>query len=116
MHLISVKEPKKITEEVYTTGRIEGVMDEQSLVLKGKNGLYILVGCSHPGVEKIIDTSKCYGNVLGLIGGFHGFDNFSILKNLDLICPCHCTQHKQELKAIYPMKYSECGVGKVILI
>ena len=116
MHLISVEEPRKITEEVYITGRIEGSVDEQSLILNGKNGWYVLVGCSHPGVEKILDTAKRYGSVVGLVGGFHGFDNFSILKDLDLVCPCHCTKHKREIKELYPQTCTDCGVGKVIEI
>ena len=114
MHLISAEKPQKITEKVYTAGRLEGSVDEQSLVLKDKNGWCVLVGCSHPGVEKILDAAKLYGDVLGLVGGFHGFDNFSILEELDFICPCHCTQYKQELKNLYPTKYSEGGVGKII--
>ena len=113
LHLISAEKPQKITEKVYTTGRLKGSVDEQSLVLKGEKCCYVLVGCSHPGVEKILGAARCHGNVLGLVGGFHGFDNFSILEELDFICPCHCTQHKQELKSLYPTKYSEGGVGKV---
>jgi 7,8-dihydropterin-6-yl-methyl-4-(beta-D-ribofuranosyl)aminobenzene 5'-phosphate synthase len=116
MHLISVEEPRKITDEVYTIGGLKGIVDEQSLVLKHKNNWYVLVGCSHPGVEKILNAAKHYGTVIGLVGGFHGFDNFSIVKKLDFICPCHCTQYKRELKELYPMTYVEGGVGKVIEI
>jgi len=116
MRLISVEEPREITEGVYTTGRLKGSVDEQSLVLKGDKGWYVLVGCSHPGVEEILNAVKQYGKIVGLVGGLHGFNNFSILKELDFICPCHCTQHKREIKELYPQTYAEGGVGRIIEI
>jgi 7,8-dihydropterin-6-yl-methyl-4-(beta-D-ribofuranosyl)aminobenzene 5'-phosphate synthase len=114
MHLISAEEPLKITEGVYTTGRLKGSVDEQSLVIKGGKGWYVLTGCSHPGLEKILPTAKKIGNIVGIIGGFHGFNNFNLLENLGLICPCHCTSHKKDLEKIFPDKISKCGVGKII--
>lgn len=114
MHLISVEKPQKITEKVYTMGRLKGPIDEQSLIIKGRKGWYILVGCSHPGVEKILNIAKQNYNVIGLIGGFHGFNNFNVVKDLDFICPCHCTVHKKNLKEIFPNKISKCGVGKIV--
>jgi len=106
----------EITEGVYTTGRLKGVVDEQSLVLKGKIGWYVLVGCSHPGVERILNAAKQYGKIVGIIGGLHGFNDFPILKDLDIICPCHCTKYKKEIKELYPKTYVDGGVGKVIEI
>jgi 7,8-dihydropterin-6-yl-methyl-4-(beta-D-ribofuranosyl)aminobenzene 5'-phosphate synthase len=114
MHLISAEDSRKITEGVYTTGRLKGSIDEQSLVLKGKKGWYVLVGCSHPGVEKILQIAKQIGNIVGIIGGLHSFNNFSAVEDLDFICPCHCTAHKKELKKAFPDKISDCGVGKII--
>ncbi len=114
MRLISTEESLKITEGVYSTGRIEGLVDEQSLVIKGDKGGYILTGCSHPGLEKIFHKAKQIGNIVGVIGGFHGFNNFQLVEDLDFICPCHCTVHKKDLKKVFPDKISECGVGKSI--
>ena len=116
MRLVSVEDSRKITEEVYTTGRLEGVVDEQSLILKGEKGWYVLVGCSHSGVEEILDAAKQCGNIVGLVGGLHSFNNFSILERLDFICPCHCTKHKREIKELHPQTYTEGGVGRVIEI
>ncbi len=116
MQLVSAEEPQEITEGMYTTGRLKGPVDEQSLVLKGENGWYVLAGCSHPDVEKIIDAAKQYGNIVGLVGGLHGFNNFSILEDLDFICPCHCTQHKKMIKELFPRTYIKGGVGKIIEI
>lgn len=116
MQLVSAEEPQNITEGMYTSGRLKGPVDEQSLVLKGKKGWYVLVGCSHPGVETILKAAQQYGDIIGLIGGLHGFNNFSILDGLDFTCPCHCTQRKREIKELYPRTYVEGGVGRVIEI
>ena len=106
--------PKQISKNVWTIGRIKGLVDEQSLVLKGEMGWYVLTGCSHPGVEKIIRSAKQIGNIVGIIGGFHSFNNFSVIKDLDFICPCHCTAYKKYLKIIFPNVTFDCGVGRVI--
>lgn len=106
--------PQKISENVWTTGLLKGTVDEQSLVLKGDKGWYVLTGCSHPGVENILYAARKIGNIIGIIGGFHGFNNFQVVKDLDLICPCHCTAHKKDLKESFPNKSSACGVGKTI--
>lgn len=105
---------QRITKDVYTTGRLHGTVDEQSLVLRGKKGFVVLVGCSHPGVEKILTVAKQYGPTTGLVGGFHNFDDFRVLEDLNFICPCHCTARKKELQKTFPEKFSPCGVGKII--
>ena len=109
-----VEKPQMISEDVYTTGRLAGSpKDEQSLILKGKKGWYVLVGCSHSGVENILQASEKFGDVLGIIGGLHGFKNFPVLGDLDLICASHCTRYKRKLKKLYPTKFVEGGVGQV---
>ena len=116
IEVVTIETPQKIGEGVYTTGKLTGFVNEQSLVLKGERGWYILAGCSHPGVKKIMDAATQYGRVVGIIGGLHGFSKLDILEDLDFICPCHCTRYKKEIRNRYPEKYSECGVGKVIEI
>lgn len=114
MRTIIPKIPEKISEGIWTTGRLKGLVDEQSLVLETNNGCYVLTGCSHPGVDKILQISKQIGDIVGIIGGFHGFNKFGLVENLDLICPCHCTAHKKDLKIAFPNKISDCGAGKII--
>ena len=116
MHLVSNIDSYRITEEIFSTGALNGIFDEQSLVLKGKKGYYVLLGCSHPGLGKILQKAAKFGKIIGIIGGLHNFNNFAVLKNLAFICPCHCTKHKKMLKEIYPTKYVEGGVGKIIEI
>ena len=105
---------KQISSNIWTTGRLRGVIDEQSLVLDGTKGLYVVTGCSHPGVDSILTSASQLGKIRGIIGGFHGFKDFNVLNNLDFICPCHCTEYKKELRYMFPSKISGCGVGKII--
>ncbi|MEA2056024.1 MAG: MBL fold metallo-hydrolase [Candidatus Thermoplasmatota archaeon] len=115
VNVATINETKKIAKGIFTTGRLKGMpVDEQALILKNENGCYVLAGCSHPGVEKIFDAAKQYSNIVGLIGGLHGFNNFSVLKDLDFICPCHCTTHKHEIRRLFSNTSCKCGVGKVI--
>ena len=115
-NLKSVDKPNKINDNVFTTGKIKGFVNEQSLVIRGEKGFYVLVGCSHPGIKNILNVAKEFGDIVGIIGGFHGFNNFSILEGLDLICPCHCTKHIKEIKNLYLKNYVEGGVGRIIEI
>ena len=117
MQLVSAENSCKLTEGVYTTGRLKGSpVDEQSLILKGKKGWYVLTGCSHPGVQTILDTARQQGDIAGLIGGLHGFDNFMLLEGLDIVCASHCTKHKKKMQQLFPKICVEGGVGKILEI
>jgi len=110
--LIRVDEPIELYENIYSTGELANI--EQSLIVKTDKGLVIIVGCSHPGIELILETAKQFGEPYALIGGFHSFKKYDILEPLTLICPTHCTQHIKEIKKLYPEKYIEGGAGKII--
>jgi len=105
----TVTTPFQILETVFSTGELEGV--EQSLVVKTSKGIVVVVGCSHPGVKTILRTAEKFGEVYGIIGGLHGFHDYTQLDGLSLICPCHCTQHKSDLKNLFPNQYVTCGTG-----
>ena len=109
--VIEVKKPTKLYEGIYSTGELEGI--EQSLCVETEKGIVIIAGCSHPRMEHILKTASQFGKVYGIIGGLHGTRPES-LKDLDLICPTHCTQYKSEIKSRYPEKYIEGGAGKII--
>ena len=111
--VIEVKSPVKLYEGVYSTGELDRI--EQSLCVETKKGIVIIVGCSHPEMEHILKTASHFGKVYGIIGGLHGTKPIS-LKDLDLICPTHCTQYKSEIKSLYPEKCIEGGAGKIIEI
>lgn len=107
-----VRQPVQISENVFSTGELSGI--EQSLALKMDRGIVVVVGCSHPGVGAILDAASEFGEVYGIVGGFHGFSDFDRLRGLSLICPCHCTQYKSELGQLFPEQHVACGAGLVL--
>jgi len=111
---VVLKESTKIHKNIFSTGELEGI--EQSMgVITGK-GVVLIVGCSHPYMGTILETARQFGEIYAIIGGMHGFSEFELFKDINLICPTHCTQHKKELKEIYPEKYLEGGAGRIIEI
>ena len=64
----------------------------------------------------ILKAAQQFGKLSGIIGGLHGFSELALLSDLELICPTHCTQHKEEIKKRYPQKYIEGGAGRIIEI
>lgn len=83
-------------------------LDEISLGLKTKEGLFLIVGCAHPGIVNILDTiiQRTNMDIHGLIGGTHLIkeDEFKINKIIDylkekdikMIGACHCTGKQGE--------------------
>lgn len=110
--VVSVKESCKIHENIFSTGELSRT--EQSLVVKMEKGLVVVAGCSHPGVGSILEAASQFGKVCALIGGLHGFKEFDKVKDLELICPTHCTQYKSEIKSLYPEKCIDGGAGRII--
>jgi 7,8-dihydropterin-6-yl-methyl-4-(beta-D-ribofuranosyl)aminobenzene 5'-phosphate synthase len=111
-NVIKVKGPVQIREGIYSTGVLDGT--EQALVLSKTTGVYVIVGCSHPGVGKILNAASRFGHVKGIIGGLHGFNDFGKLNDLSIMCPCHCTQYKKEMARLFPGRFISCGAGLVI--
>jgi 7,8-dihydropterin-6-yl-methyl-4-(beta-D-ribofuranosyl)aminobenzene 5'-phosphate synthase len=112
--IIYVDEPVKLHDNVFSTGELDHI--EQSMAVKTDKGLVLIVGCSHPKMENIFKTASQFGNIYAIIGGLHGFKEFELFNDLEVICPMHCTQHLEEIKALYPQKYIEGGAGKIIEI
>jgi 7,8-dihydropterin-6-yl-methyl-4-(beta-D-ribofuranosyl)aminobenzene 5'-phosphate synthase len=80
-----------------------GKMHELTLVLQTKQGLVLVVGCSHPGLEKIIKRVQSIfpGEIYLVTGGFHYIDfsteeiekKVKALKKLGVkkVGPSHCS-------------------------
>ena len=115
----SIIEGKKIDDEV---------KDDSAIVYKSPDGLFIITGCSHSGICNIIEYSKqvCNSNkILGLIGGFHLFENNDRLKNtidylksnnIKYLYPCHCVSLEAKIAMAKQVKIYEVGVGLEINI
>lgn len=111
LSLHEVKSPQKICEGVWTTGELGNEIKEQSLVLETEEGLVVLVGCSHPEVRKILSAASEFGEVKGIVGGLHGFEDYEVLEDLDPVVATHCTQNKRRISKLFPEKYVEGGAG-----
>jgi len=107
--VIPVSRPVQISEAIFSTGELKGI--EQALAVRTDRGIVVVTGCSHPGVSEILEAASKLGKVFGIIGGLHGFSDFDRLRGLSLICPCHCTQYKSELRQLFPKQYIACGAG-----
>ncbi len=93
-------------------------------------GAVIFVGCSHPGVENIVnDAIQDLGvDPYLVIGGFHLFlDTISFIEpvvdelfnlGVDKICPLHCSGNliKEHLAENYPDNFINGCVGKTIVL
>ena len=110
--MTTIDRPARICEQVCTTGELGRI--EQSLVLETASGITVVAGCSHPGVGVILDAAAQYGEVIGLVGGLHGFSDLERLQGLSMICPCHCTQRKSEISRAFPEQARKCGAGVVL--
>jgi len=116
--VFEVSEPADIFSGVHTIGELGKAIKEQSLALETRDGegVVVLTGCAHPGLENILETAKVFGDLYGVIGGFHGFDKLKLLEELKMVMPCHCTVRKKEIMRMYPEKAVWCGAGEIIEI
>lgn len=112
------KKQKEILADIMTTGVLEGngVKEQALICFITENKVVVVTGCSHPGLEHILRIARGFGDVHALIGGFHGFNRFNVLKRIPRIVPCHCTKHIPEIKQRYPDAYEAGGVGKTVRI
>ncbi len=112
--VIYYDKPQEIFEHFYTTGELENI--EQSLAVGTEKGLFIVAGCSHPNMHEILKTVREFGDIYGIAGGLHGFDQYDLFRDFQMICPTHCTKHIAEIKNKFAEKYIEGGTGTVIII
>ena len=112
--LIEINEPTEIADDCFSTGELGSRTKEQSLIIKTKKGPVVVTGCAHPGLEKIISGANMVGNIHSIIGGFHSFKKYELLKDIPIIIPTHCTFHKQEIAKIYPDAFKKGGAGYIV--
>lgn len=83
-------------------------LEEVSLGLKTNKGLFVIVGCAHPGIVNILDTiiQRTNMDIHGLIGGIHLIKEdeekinkiiqYLKEKDIKLVGACHCTGKQGE--------------------
>jgi 7,8-dihydropterin-6-yl-methyl-4-(beta-D-ribofuranosyl)aminobenzene 5'-phosphate synthase len=114
---------------ISTVSRTPGTLElhELSLALQTAEGVVLLVGCSHPGIETILETTRPLGNHVRLIfGGLHlvSAPDSTVSQiataldktwRVDRIAPGHCTGEPAfaELKRVFGRRYLFAGLGTV---
>jgi len=115
-----IRKPSEMCPGVYTTGEIDGSLPigktrvsikEQSLIISTIKGLVVITGCAHSGVNKILNSANKLGKIYGLLGGFHDFKEYNLLKDISLIVPTHCSANKKKIMSLFPNNCLEGGVG-----
>ncbi len=114
--MVEVEGPRMISENVYTTGELQskGLPNEQSLAVRTNKGLIVITGCAHPGLSEIISKAREMGRIYMIMGGFHGFSDFSALDGIDVVSPCHCTKHTDDIRKACKDRFREIKAGSVI--
>lgn len=116
--------PTEILTDIYSTGTI-GEENEQSIILDTDDGLIIIAGCAHGGIEKIAKRAKKFLNkkILLLLGGFHLHNKtdekvLEIIKTIQeldtkFVCPSHCTgdRARELFHKNFGQNYIEGGLG-----
>jgi 7,8-dihydropterin-6-yl-methyl-4-(beta-D-ribofuranosyl)aminobenzene 5'-phosphate synthase len=105
-------------------------LKELSLAINSPEGLVVVVGCSHPGIEKIVEAAAAINPTIHLIaGGFHlvvAPDDaiakvVATLKDtykVERIAPGHCTGEPTfaALKKAFGDRYIYAGLGTTVAI
>jgi len=122
--------PLSLCPGLCTLGRLGTDISEQSLGLHTPEGLVLLTGCAHPGVENIVANARTLtgGDVLLVAGGFHlrsasptEIDAVvAALVNLGVrhVAPSHCTgdRARQVFADTFGDRYHPSGVGTVLTL
>lgn len=132
--VFEVTKSLKICDRVYSTGVLEGLRQEQSLVLHLDSVNIVITGCAHPGIVKILKKAKeiIEDDIHLVMGGFHltgGILGPPSLNELETISsfndigvryvgPAHCSgdQAMRFFKRTYQEQYIDIGAGKVISV
>jgi len=105
-------------------------MNEVSLAVRTPRGLAVIVGCSHPGVEKILtEAAKIDPTLYTAIGGFHlvntkrdgveaTVEELHDTLHVERVAPAHCTSELgfAVFMERFGDRYDKAGVGAVIAL
>jgi 7,8-dihydropterin-6-yl-methyl-4-(beta-D-ribofuranosyl)aminobenzene 5'-phosphate synthase len=117
-----------ITAQSQKPGTLE--MNEASLAIRTPKGLAVVVGCSHPGVEKILgETAKIDPRLYTVTGGFHLVltpqEEVQRVANvlhdklkIERVAPGHCTSELGFAVFLdsFKERFDQAGVGAVITL
>lgn len=134
-HFSQIRGPIEVLPGFYlfsTQSDVTGTkeMNEISMAVRTPQGLTVIVGCSHPGIEKILEAaSKIDSRIYSVFGGFHLVDisdaevtrmvsAFHDKWKIERMAPDHCTGQFafSELVRVYGSKFDHAGLGSVIAL
>ncbi len=125
-----VKGPFEVAPGTFSTGPVKGLPEEQALVIETSRGLVMLVGCSHPGVVKMVETAQRQRKKKALyllLGGLHMLRHSpqdvrkTIHRLLELkvatVIPAHCSgeQTVELFRSTYG-QHLTAGAGRWIVL
>ncbi len=121
--------PFQLADGVFSSGLVEGDPPEQALAIETSKGIAMLVGCSHPGVVKMVETvlaRRRASSIRLLVGGMHMFrqtaeqirpqiERLRALR-VERIAPAHCTGDlaRQMFREAYGAAFEEAGAGRLL--
>ena len=97
--------------------------DDTALAYRGREGVYVITGCSHSGISNIVEQAKRVtgqDRVMGVIGGFHlrqmdarseAIIDYLARENIPYLYPCHCTALAVKVAMGNRMHIEEVGAG-----
>ena len=129
-YTVPVNDPIKICNGVYLTGEMGNEIKEQSLLVETEQGLVIVTGCSHQGVENVVKRAVEISDekIYFLFGGFHllRHSENEIKDILDIFLSegvekcgaTHCTGEEAIImvKEVYGKDYITIGAGNRIIV
>lgn len=127
---VPVYNTTRIMKGVYVLGELYGPPWEESLLIISDKGPVLLVGCSHPGIVRMVEEEINFTSrpPCLVIGGFHllGYSYSECEKIaeklIDLgvgrIAPIHCSGGtiREVLDQLYPEHYLRAHTGSIIRI
>lgn len=114
--LVQIRNALEVEPDLIITPELGTLKKEISLAVLSTKGIVLVVGCSHPGLDKIMTRTSEFGDIYAVIGGFHGFSKLKALADVPVIVPTHCTQKKQEILDMYPKQARLVSAGMEIRI
>lgn len=124
-HVVEVTDPTSIGPGMYTTGEVGTGIREQALAVETAEGLVVVTGCAHPGVDTMARRAWThFGDDIALVmGGFHlGGASRARVEGIiadfrdmgvECVAPCHCTGDaaRRLFKEAYGEHCTLAGVG-----
>lgn len=125
---VTVREPLEVASNLWIIGPLKpGILAslaELAIAVKTSRGVVVVTGCSHPGVDKVVEKAlETVGvdEAYMVIGGFHNASRKAIDRvagKCTYLAPGHCTSNdvKEYIKKRYVEKYIPVYAGLKIVV